>query len=410
MAEKPQITLATFKKDAYIIFEGPQPAKRFFIICEGQVRLINGTDVVKKEGGILCPGDFFGVIATMSTHSHIETAQALTDVVLISVSKSQFEGLVQYNTPIAMKIILYFSQRMRYLNETLAQFALKQRANEEGEDGLVLFNTGEFYDNHRAHTQAYYAYHQYRTCYPQGSYIQKATERMEALKAYINPDSFAFNQTEVSRTYTKDTILFAEGEPGDELFILQSGSVKITKITNGNEVLLAVLKPTDIFGEMALLESKPRSANAIAYEDCTVMTVSLKNFQHMAKTNPQIITRLTKLLAERLWVSYKQLANTCISDPIARIYDALLTDLEKNRVSMGSDSSYTFDFGPKELAAMVRISPENTSSVLQRLLSESTFIKVVDNKMYTSNVADIVKQNTLYKRLQRRNQSINAHN
>ncbi|MDR1301481.1 MAG: cyclic nucleotide-binding domain-containing protein [Treponema sp.] len=410
MAEKPQITLATFKKDAYIIFEGPQPANRFFIIREGQVRCINETGVVKKEGDILVPGDFFGVIATISAHSHIETAQALTDVVLISVQRNQFEGLVQYNTPIAMKIILYFSQHMRYLNETLAKLSLKQIPKEEGEDGLVLFNTGEFYDNHRSYTQAYYAYHQYNTYYPQGSYVQKAKDRMEEITSYIKPDAFAFNQTEVTRTYTKDTILFAEGEPGDELFILQSGSVKITRITNGNEVLLAVLKPTNIFGEMALLESKPRSANAIAYEDCTVMTVNLKNFQHMAQTNPQIITRLTKLLAERLWVSYKQVANTCIADPVGRMYDALLTNLEKNRVPMQPNSSYTFDFGPKELAAMVGISPEKTSAVLQRLLNESTFIKVVDNKMYTSNVVDIVKQNTLYKRLHRRNQSINAHN
>jgi CRP-like cAMP-binding protein len=412
MAEKPQITLAKFKKDAYIIVERPQIAECFFIIREGKVRLFKGTDIVKPEGGgILVPGDFFGVIATMSSHSHIETAQALTDVVLISVPKSQFEGLVQYNTPIAMKIILYFSQRMRYLNETLANLTLKQSAKEkEEEDGLVLFNLGEFYDKHRSYTQAYYAYHQYSTHYPQGSYVQKAKERMEELRSYSKPVSLEFNKTELTRTYSKNTILFAEGEPGDELFILQNGSVKITKIANGNEVLLAVLKPTDIFGEMALLESKPRSANAIAYEDCTVMTVNWENFQNMAKINPQIITRLTKLLAERLWVIYKQLANTYITDPVARIYDALLTNLEKNRVSMQPNATYTFDFGPKELGAMVGISQEKIYSVLQRLLKESTTIKVVDDKIHTTNVADIVKQNALYSNLQRRKQAMHAHN
>ncbi|MDR2632237.1 MAG: cyclic nucleotide-binding domain-containing protein [Treponema sp.] len=403
MSEKPKITLVNFKKDAYIIVEGPQIAKCFFIIREGKVRITKVAEVVKEEGGdMLVPGDFFGVIATMSEHSHIEIAQAITDVVLICIHKNQFEGLVQYNTPIVMKIILYFSRRMRYLDRTLTHRAAKQSAEEEEEDGSVLFNLGEFYDTQRSYTAAYYAYHQYITYYPEGSHVQKATERMDVCGHYSKPITFQFDKTELTRTYNKDTLIFAEGEPGDELFILQHGSVKITKVANNHEVLLAVLKPGDIFGEMALLESKARSANAVAYEDCTVLTVNWENFQNMAKTQPHIITRLTQLLAERLWVIYKQLANTLITDPVARLCDALHTDLEKNRVSMQPNSSYTFSFGPKELVAMVGISREESSPVLQKFMKENTSLKVVDNKFHTTNTLDIVKQNTVYKNIQRR--------
>jgi CRP-like cAMP-binding protein len=403
MAEKPQITLVYFKKEAYIIVEGPQIADRFFIIREGQVRISKVAQVVKEEDrDILIPGDFFGVIATMSAHRHIEIAQAVTDVVLISVQKNQFEGLVQYNTPIVMKIILYFSRRMRYLNKALAQRRGNQNAPIEEEDGSVLFNLGEFYAKCHMYTQAYYAYHQYITHYPESSSVEQAKKRMEEVKPYSQVSAFQFNKTELTRTYTKDTLLFAEGEPGDELFIIQKGSVKITKIANNHEVLLAVLKPGDIFGEMALLESKARSANAIAYEDCTVLTVNWENFQNMAKTQPQIITHLTQLLAERLWVNYKQLTNTCITNPVARLCDVLLTNLEKNRVSMRPNTPYTFDFGPKELAAMAGISREERSAVLQKFMQENTSLKVVDDKLYTTNTADILKQNTIYKSLQRR--------
>lgn len=403
MEGKPQVTLVYFKKDAYIIVEGPQIAERFFIIFEGQVRISNVIQVVtEEEKDILVPGDFFGVIAAMSTHRHIEIAQALTDVVLISVHKNQFEGLAQYNTPIVMKIILYFSRRMRYLNKALAQRRVKPGDSVEEEDGSVLFNLGEFYDSRQVYTPAYYAYHQYITYYPEGSYVQKAKERMEEVGHYSKPNTFQFDKTELTRTYTKNTLLFAEGEPGDELFILQKGSVKIMKIANNHEVLLAVLKPGDIFGEMALLESTVRSANAIAYEDCTVLTVNWENFQNMAKTQPQIITRLTQLLAERLWVNYKQLANTCITNPVARLCDAMLTNLEKNRVSMRPNTPYTFDFGLKELAAMAGISRGESSMVLQKFMQENTSLKVVDDKLYTANTADILKQNTMYQNIQRR--------
>jgi CRP-like cAMP-binding protein len=156
---------------------------------------------------------------------------------------------------------------------------------------------------------------------------------------------------------------------------------------------------------MALLESKARSANAIAYEDCTILTVNWENFQNIAKTQPQIITRLTELLAERLWVIDKQLANICITDPVARLCDALLTNLEKNRVSVHPNTTYTFDFGPKELAAMADIPREKIGMVLQQFLQQNPSLKVVDDKFYATNTADIVKQNTIYQNIQRRKAS-----
>ena len=73
-----QLSFVNFKKDAYIIVEGKQNAERFFIIRAGKVRISKEVEVVEEEGGnILGPGDFFGVVSTMSSHSHIETAQAV---------------------------------------------------------------------------------------------------------------------------------------------------------------------------------------------------------------------------------------------------------------------------------------------------------------------------------------------
>jgi CRP-like cAMP-binding protein len=209
-----------------------------------------------------------------------------------------------------------------------------------------------------------------------------------------------FGPEEFNRTYTKNSMIFAEGEPGDELFIIQKGSVTISKIVDGKEVLLAVLKTGDIFGEMALLEAKPRAASAVAYEECQLLAVSRANFEQMIKNQPQLIAKLTTLLAERIWLIYKQLANTLIIDTIGRLYDVLLIQLEKNRVPLDSNAPYTFDFGPKELANMVGIPPKDANLLLRKML-ENRKIIVDGEKIKTLTIGEIVKQTEYYRKKQK---------
>jgi len=395
-----QLAFVNYKKDAYIVVEG-KAADRFFIIRQGTVRLFKDVVVVEEEGGsVLGPGDFFGVVSTMSGHSQIETAQAMTDVTLISVMKEQYGQLIQNNTPVAMKIILQFSRRMRYLDAALTRLTLKSNAEE---DVSHLYNVAEYYTRQTQYNQAYYAFSQYIRHCPRGENANKARDLLAKISPYAAPAKLDFKSDEFNRVYPKDCMIFSEGEPGEELFIIQRGSVKIVKIVNNNEVLLAVLKPGDIFGEMALLESKPRAACAVAYEECHVMAVNRANFEQMVSSQPQIVARLTTLLAERIWFIYKQLANTLIADPVGRMYDALFMQLEKNKIAINS-STYTFDFGPRELFNMVGISPNDGSRVLRRLADDKK-IRIIQDKekerIRSLDVSDIAKQSVLYKKLQK---------
>jgi CRP-like cAMP-binding protein len=401
MAGPLQLTFVNYKKDAYIVVEGKSNVDRFYIIREGKVRISKDMEIVAEEGGnILGPGDFFGVVSTMSSHSQIETAQAVTDVTLISVMKEQYGQLIEFNTPVAMKIILQFSKRMRYLDEALTKLTLK---NSAAESPSHLYKVAEYYIRQSQYNQAFYAYKQYLKYCPQGEFTAQVRERVVKIGPYIKNAQQEIKADNFNRKYPKDNMIFSEGEPGEELFIIQQGSVKITKIVDNNEVLLAVLKTGDIFGEMALLESKPRTACAIAYEDCSLMAVSLANFQRMVETQPQIVARLTTLLAERIWFIYKQLANTLIKDPIGKMYDALLMQLEKNRTVIGP-ASYTFDFGPKELANMVGIPQQEVVLILRKLMENKRMRIIRDNgkdKIYTVDMSDIVRQTEFYRKMQK---------
>jgi CRP-like cAMP-binding protein len=398
MAEQLQLTFVNYRKDSYIVVEGKQNADRFFIIRQGKVQISKEVEVVEEEGGnVLGPGDFFGVVSTMSSHSHIETAKALTDVTLISVAKDQYSQLIEKNTPVAMKIILQFSKRMRYLDEALTRLTLNKTADN---DSSHLYKVGEYYAKQNQYNLAYFAYNKYVSHCPNGYNVNLAREKMMKIAPYATAVQLNHRPDEFNRTYPKESMIFCEGEPGEELYIIQKGSVKIAKIVDNNEVLLAVLKTGDIFGEMALLESKPRVASAVAYEECVVLAVNRANFERMVGNQPQIIARLTQLLAERIWFIYKQLANTLLSDPLGRMYDALHIQLEKNRVDIHSTSSYMFHFGPKELVNMVGL-PQNEGTLVLRKLLENQKIRVINEKMNAADVSEISRQTDYYWKMQK---------
>ena len=205
-----------------------------------------------------------------------------------------------------------------------------------------------------------------------------ARERMGKIKPYAKVVYLDGANEQFTRSYPQNTMIFSESEPGAELFIIQKGSVKITKIINDNEVLLALLKAGDMFGEMALLEDKPRTASAIAHEDAVLLAVNKANFRRMVSTQPQMITRLTQILSERLWFIYKQLANTQIGDPVGRMYDRLFIELERLRVPLNSDA-YTFDFGPSELINLVGLPKEEGNTYNRKLFEHLHVLESAEN-------------------------------
>ncbi len=398
MANPLQLSIVNFHKNSYIIVEDKPNADYFYILRSGKIRISKNVEVVEEEGGnTLAPGDFFGVISTMSAHSHIETALALTDVSLISVHREQYGVLIERNAPVALKIIQSFSRKMRFLDEALARLTFKNTASG---DPSHLFKVAEYYAKQSQYNQAYYAYYKFLQFCPNDPYVDKAKERMAKIHPYAKAVYLDKTPDGLTRPYPKNTMIFSENEPGTELYIIQKGVVKITKIVENNEVLLAMLKPGEIFGEMALLENKPRSASAIANEDCTLMAVNKANFERMVQTQPQLVTKLTCLFAERLWFIYKQLANTLIQDPLGRLYDALLLQLEKNRVPIVPGGKYMFQFGPKELLNMVGLSSEKGNPIVHKMF-ENKILSLADNKISTTDVEEIQKQSIYFKRIEK---------
>jgi len=353
-----QLSFVNFRKGSYLVVEGKISNDRFFIIQQGTVRCFSTNSVANSTKEILGPGDFVGVIPCMSGHSQIENVIAVTDVVVISVRRDQYSELIARNTPVAMKIIRTFANSMREMNERLTQLTLNNVVSESPEQ---VFHVAEYYEKIQKPSIATYAYYQYLKACPNGTFAAKAKERFIVLKPRSKAVYFE-STPDLMRIYPRDTMIFSECQRGAEMFIIQDGKVKITKVVNGEEVTLAVLKKGDMFGEMALLENKPRSASAVADEECRLMTVNRQNFDQMVSTQAQLIAKLTTTLAERLWSMSRQLSNAQIIDPVSKLLDMLALQVEKAKINLDSKSAYTTDLTLQDLANMCAIPKKSAAS------------------------------------------------
>jgi len=384
------------KKDAYIFVEGKQNADKFYIIKHGDVRIIR--EALNDEiGSVLGTGDMFGLISAMAAHGYIESAIAATDVDLMAVERKQYGSLIHKVNSVAVNSIKFFSQRLRELDIALSQRTLKNTASA---DPSHIIQIGDYYKNSGKLTSALYAYNQYLALRPDAPNTDDIKAIITEIKKTPTGTRLEYPPDKMIQKYSKGHLLFAEGEPGHTMYIIQDGSVKITKIVDNKEIILAVLGKGDIFGEMALLEDKPRAATAEVYEDSTLLAVNSENFSNLIKDQSDMVVRMASLMSERIWLLYRQLDNTFIENPLGRVYDALLIQLEKNRVNINSRDSYECGFGIKELMGMAGM-PESENKYLERTIINDGKLTVKDDKIQIDKISDILKESEFYRKAQK---------
>jgi len=389
-----QLSFVSFKKGSFVIVEGKANADRFYIIQNGRVMVSRSNELPGSTPEVLGPGDFVGVVSCMSGNSQIESAVAMTDVVCIAVRRDQYSELINKNSAVAMKIIRTFANRMRTLNETLMQQTLNNSAVDTPEQ---IYQVAKYYDEDGSDSIACFAYYQYLKADRNGQFAKDATVRLAKLKP--NSEAVYFEPTsDLMRKYPMNTMIFSESQTGADMFIIQSGSVKISKVVDGTEVILAILKKGDMFGEMALLENKPRSASAIAASDCQLMTVNKQNFNNMVATQPQLIARLTTTFSERLWSLNRQLTNSLLhADPVAQMIDMLVLQLEKTNFDFDARASYETQFSPNDIATMCGLSKQEQAKCLYKFMT-FPLISVQKNKIVVKQRDELLKQSLFYRK------------
>ncbi len=168
------------------------------------------------------------------------------------------------------------------------------------------------------------------------------------------------------KEFPAGSVLTKEGDTGDEMFIIQSGKVKIVKNIGGQEKLLAVLGPGDFFGEMAILLQEPRSADAVVDEDAKILVIKSDTFKEMIKANPEIAYKIMKKLAKRIKDANAQIADLLSKDKNQKIVHAVIRFAREQ--GKESEEGIEIEIGVDDLAKYTGLAMEDVEDVAKRLM------------------------------------------
>ncbi|MEW6102388.1 MAG: Crp/Fnr family transcriptional regulator [bacterium] len=171
------------------------------------------------------------------------------------------------------------------------------------------------------------------------------------------------------RTYKKNSLFFAKNDLATYLFIVKKGSAKvIIEHEDGREVILSILYSRDIFGEMSLLDGRPRSATVIAKDDCEVLLIARFKFLSFLKEHPGISIKILETLSLKLRKTDNQVKILTLISADERIASFLLNMIEEYGVKRKDGVLIDIKLIHQDIADMCGIRRETSNRAISRFI------------------------------------------
>jgi CRP-like cAMP-binding protein len=200
----------------------------------------------------------------------------------------------------------------------------------------------------------------------QAEFAVEALSRCRLFDGLTDGSLRAIAATMRSRRFRRNEVLFHEGDPGDALFIVASGAVKVVVPSeDGEEAILATLRRGDFLGELALLDGAPRSASAVALESTEVLALPRDQFKTLVANEPAIRDALHAALAAELRRLTTHVAELHFLDLAGRLA-ARLTRLAQDHGEIQPDGSILLNapLTQSDLAAMIGATRQSVNKLL----------------------------------------------
>lgn len=187
------------------------------------------------------------------------------------------------------------------------------------------------------------------------------------------------------RRFAAGEVIFREGEPGQEAFLLQEGRIRLLKKVRTVERSLMVLKPGDLFGESALVPGSTRSSTAIALTDGVALALADGTFRALLQNNATIAARVLQQLVRRLRDLEDQIEFTMIRDTQSKVVAALL------KLAQGRNGAVV-PISPMDLSSRVGLDIETVKRTVQQL-RDGEYVRISEEKL---EIPDIEALRKLY--------------
>jgi CRP/FNR family cyclic AMP-dependent transcriptional regulator len=183
------------------------------------------------------------------------------------------------------------------------------------------------------------------------------------------------------QTFNAGDTVFAIGSPGDQMMAVLSGNVRISlPSSDGKQLLLAIIHPGDVFGELAVLDGKERSADAHAETACSLAILDRRDILSFLERNPSAWLKIVEVLCQRLRRTDQVLAEVALMQLPARLAKMMLRITEQS----SADQTKKIRFSQRELASMVGGTRESINRCLRKWQSGG-IVQVSENWITITN-------------------------
>jgi len=194
------------------------------------------------------------------------------------------------------------------------------------------------------------------------------------------------------RAFRSGEVIFHRDDPGQVLYMIKEGKVKICIISpDGQEISLAMFGKGECFGEFALLDGLPRSADAVALEKVECYTLQRSDFHNAIMKNPKIAIQVLEALTKRLRNTDNMVEDLIFLDVYGRVAKKLLELADAHGVKTDDGVRIEVRLTQQELASMVGASRESVNKVMG-YFSEKDFISTDKHRITLHRIADLKRR------------------
>ena len=193
-------------------------------------------------------------------------------------------------------------------------------------------------------------------------------------------------------SFTRGEIVFVEGEPGDTLYIITSGKVKIgRKSADGRESLITLMGPSNMFGELAIFDPGPRTSTVTAVTDVNAVMMSRSVLRNWITDRPEIAEQLLRVLARRLRRTNDTLSDLIFTDVPGRVAKQLLYLAQRFGKREGDALRVDHELTQEEIAQLVGSSRETVNKALSDF-AQRGWIRVQGKSILIDNTERLARR------------------
>jgi len=380
-----QPSVLKYNKEAIVLMEGEKNPGFIYIVKTGSLRIESKIKFKNKDMNFYSDGDVFGFVSAILKQPHSHNLVTITECEIFKLTVGQFLIFIRQRSDTFLKFLSYYTEKLRILLDESKNIT-KIGFTEPSPEQLIL-NAKIFKDLGMDN----------KACYSLVKYIEKdfsikkRPEKIELAKNLLkeyNPDYEIpkVKETDNNSIICDDgQIIFVQNEPEDFMYLIEDGSIVISKLKDNMEVMVDTIPKGEIFGEMAILNKKSRIASACAKGRTFLRKYTMSDL--LTETGDDVLIKIFYILAKRFNQANQRILIRKVDDHNVKFYlQIYLLLFDKIKPGMLKKEEISIDYTIDQIGNMVGVQTIEKDKISELVKDKS--IKFTESSIIIANVDD----------------------